>query len=241
MAPQASALITGSTSGIGRAAAEALARRGHRVLVSGRNQARGDAVVADIRNHGGTAEFIRAELSAAASARALAAAAGPIDILVNNAGSFPFAATLDTTEELFDDVVSLDLKVPFFLTAALVPAMIEKGRGAVVNVSTVAGSKGLTGATVYGASKAALEQLTRIWAAEFGPSGVRVNAVLSGSVETEGFEASGLDPTQFVAITPLARLARPAEIAEAIAYLASDDASYVNGALLAVDGGVLAS
>jgi NAD(P)-dependent dehydrogenase (short-subunit alcohol dehydrogenase family) len=240
MAPQTSALITGSTSGIGRAAAEALARRGHRVLVSGRNQARGDAVVADIRNHGGTAEFIRADLSGAASARALATAAGPVDILVNNAGSFPFATTLDTTEELFDDIVSLDLKVPFFLTAALVPAMIEKGRGTVVNVSTVAASKGLTGATVYGASKAAVEQLTRIWATEFGPSGVRVNAVLSGPVWTEGFEAAGLDPSQFAAITPLARLARPAEIAAAIAYLASDDASYVNGALLAVDGGALA-
>jgi NAD(P)-dependent dehydrogenase (short-subunit alcohol dehydrogenase family) len=94
---------------------------------------------------------------------------------------------------------------------------------------------------VYGASKAALEQLTRIWAAEFGPSGVRVNAVLSGPVQTEGFAAAGLDPHQFAAITPLARLARPDEIAAAIAYLASDDASYVNGALLAVDGGALAS
>lgn len=169
------ALVTGATSGIGKATALTLARHGARVLVSGRDAERGQSVVETIRREGGNAEFLRADLQDAQFARDLANraidTAGAIDILVNNAGIFPFGPTHETTEELFDQVYATNVKAPFALVGVIAPKMAERGKGAIVNVSTMVADFGLTGMALYGSSKAAINLLTKAWSAEYGPKG----------------------------------------------------------------------
>jgi NAD(P)-dependent dehydrogenase (short-subunit alcohol dehydrogenase family) len=235
------ALVTGSTSGIGRATAQELAARGAHVLVSGRDEQRGAKVVAEIRAEGGKADFLPADLRDAASARDLAQRAiqvgGRVDILVNNAAIFTFGPTEATTEPDFDAMYELNVKVPFFLVAALAPAMAERGDGAIVNLTTMVAGFGQAGAALYGSTKAAVSLLTKAWAAEFGPRGVRVNAVSPGPTRTEGTAVMGDALDQLASQAPAARPAEPSEIAKAIAYLAGDGASFVHGAILPVDGG----
>jgi len=239
------ALVTGSTSGIGRAAAEILAARGLHVVVSGRDQERGAEVVRAIRSAGGSADFVRADLRDAAGARALADAArtiggGRVDVLVNSAGIFPFGPTAATTAEGFDEVFDVNVKAPYFLVAALAPGMAEHGDGAIVNVTTMVAEFGAAGMGLYGSTKAALVLLTKSWAAEFGPSGVRVNAVSPGPTRTEGTAAMGESLDQLAAAGPAGRPGTASEVAEAIVFLATDAASFVHGAVLPVDGGRIA-
>jgi NAD(P)-dependent dehydrogenase (short-subunit alcohol dehydrogenase family) len=236
------ALVTGSTSGIGRATAVALAGRGAHVLVNGRNEERGEQVLETIRETGGQADFLHATLSGVDSARALAkqavaAGGGHVDILINNAGFAVGGPTQTTTEAEFDETYAINVKVPFFLVAELAPLMAERGSGAIVNITTMVAGFGQPGLAVYGSSRAALELLTKSWAAEFGPSGVRVNAVSPGPVRTPMSEAMGDMASQMAALAPAGRVAAPEELAAAIAYLASDDASFVQGVILPVDGG----
>lgn len=236
------ALITGGTSGIGRATADKLAQLGFHVLVVGRNAERGNKTVDEIRAAGGRADFISSDLRDAASARAVAKEAlelgdGRVDILINNAGIYPFGPTQDMTEEQFDRVYSLNVKVPYFLVAELAPVMASRGKGAIVNLSTMAADYGAPGMSLYGSSKAAINLLTKTWAAEYGPSGVRVNAVSPGPTRTEGTEAMGEGVEQLAAQAPAGRPATADEIAEAIVFLATDRASFIYGAKLAVDGG----
>jgi NAD(P)-dependent dehydrogenase (short-subunit alcohol dehydrogenase family) len=235
------ALITGATSGIGKATAFALAGRGAHVLVGGRNAARGEAVVTSIRASGAKADFIAVDLGSSDSARELARRAtelggGHVDILVNNAAIFPTGPTAAMTEDDIDAAFAINVKVPFVLVGELAPAMASRGKGAIVNVGTMVAEFGMAGTSLYGASKAALVLLTKAWAAEFGPGGVRVNAVNPGPTRTEG-TAPGAATDQLAALAPAGRPASPDEIAAAITYLASDDASFVHGAILAVDGG----
>jgi NAD(P)-dependent dehydrogenase (short-subunit alcohol dehydrogenase family) len=236
------ALITGGTSGIGRATAKKLAALGIHVLVVGRNAKRGDETLAEIRAAGGTADFIQSDLQNGSSAREVAKRAlelgdGHVDILINNAGIFPFGPTDQTKEEEFDRVYSLNVKAPYFLVAELAPLMAKRRSGAIVNVSTMVADYGVSGMSLYGSSKAAINLLTKSWAAEYGPRGVRVNAVSPGPTRTEGTEAMGEGVEQLAAQAPAGRPATADEIAEAIVFLATDRSSFIYGAKLAVDGG----
>jgi NAD(P)-dependent dehydrogenase (short-subunit alcohol dehydrogenase family) len=236
------ALITGGTSGIGRAVARKLAQLDVRVLVVGRNVARGEKTVGEIQSAGGQADFIASDLRDAASAREVAAKAiklgnGHVDILINNAGVFPFAPTHETSEELFDQVYALNVKVPYFLVAELAPLMAKRGKGAIVNISTMVADYGMSGMSLYGSSKAAVNLLTKAWAAEYGRSGVRVNTVSPGPTRTDGTESMGESLDRLAAVAPVGRPATADEIAEAVVFLATDRASFIQGTKLAVDGG----
>jgi NAD(P)-dependent dehydrogenase (short-subunit alcohol dehydrogenase family) len=234
------ALVTGATAGIGRAIALQLAALGAEVVVQGRSAERGAETVRAIENDGGKARFVTADLSRADEVRRLADDAGPVDILINNAGVYRFGATTDTDDEFFDEHVNLNLRAPYILVQKLVPGMAERGRGAVVNISTLAASTPAREAGIYGATKAGMELLTRVWADEFGRSGVRVNAVAAGPTETPGTAVTPGLTDGLAATTTLGRVADPAEIARAVTFLASPDASYINGAILHATGGQLA-
>jgi NAD(P)-dependent dehydrogenase (short-subunit alcohol dehydrogenase family) len=232
------ALVTGSTSNIGKGVAIAMAAEGASVVVTGRDAARGAHVVNLIEAAGGHAAFVAADLdgSAARSAQLAADAAaafGPVTVLVNNAGIYPPDGTLATQEDTFDRVFAVNVKAPFFLTAAVIPAMVEAGGGVIINLGSWIARLGIPAGAVYGATKGALETLTRTWAAEFGAQGIRVNALSPGVV----YE----DPSDVVSdamvTTPVGKPGAPADIAAAAVYLASDEAAFVHGAVFDIDGG----
>lgn len=227
------ALVTGATSGIGRAAALELAREGAEVLVHGRNAERGAETVEEITVTGGKACFVAGDLTDPADVEWLASEVGEIDILINNAGIAAFAPTAEFDPAVFDKMFAGNVRAPFFLVAALAPGMAERGHGSIVSVSSMAGGVGLVGGAAYGATKASLEAMTGAWAVEYSASGVRVNAIAPGPVYTPASDRiAALGET-----TPMRRASQPEEIAEVIAFLASPRASYITGATIAADGG----
>ncbi|WP_306205714.1 SDR family NAD(P)-dependent oxidoreductase [Actinoplanes sp. RD1] len=232
------ALVTGATAGIGRAVAERLADAGAEVVAHGRDADRGAELVAAITARGGRARFAAADLADAADVERLAKDAGEIDILVNNAGIYEFSTTPATTATAFDRHLAINTRAPFQLVAALAPGMAARGRGAIVNISSTAATSVAPVGAAYGASKAALETLTRYWATEFGGAGLRVNGVSSGPVRTRGTEpmlaAAGDAMDQ---VTARGRIGDPAEIAAVVLFLVGDGSSYVNGTVVAVHGG----
>ncbi len=237
------ALITGSTSNIGRAIAVAFAAEGAHVVVSGRSVERGAEVVNEIRAAGGSADFIPASLDGSAKAsRELADAAtealgGRIDILVNNAGIYPAGTTASTDEATFDQVYGVNVKAPFFLTAAVAPAMVARGDGVIINLGSWIARLGIPVGALYSSTKGAVETLTRAWSAEYGPKGVRVNAISPGVTRTPLPEGETDLAETMMRGTPAGRSGAPEAIAHAAVYLASDEAAFVHGTVIDVDGG----
>jgi NAD(P)-dependent dehydrogenase (short-subunit alcohol dehydrogenase family) len=235
------ALVTGSTDGIGVAIARTLAIGGAQVIVSGRNAERGEQVVKSILDGGGEARFAAADLSTGDGVRALAAAAGSVDILVNNAAMLIAPQpTADVGEDVIDQALSTNIKAVFQLTGLVAPAMADRGAGAIVNVGSINGLVGMAHSALYSATKAAIHSLTKSWAAEYGPSGVRVNTVAPGPTITPIMAAYADRIERIIARAPSQRPSTPEQIAAAVAFLVSDNAANIHGATLSVDGGLTA-
>lgn len=229
------ALVTGGTAGIGLESARLLARAGAAVIITGRDVERGEKAVAEL---GTGVRFIAADLSDLRAVAALARQCGRVDVLVNNAASFPGSPTLEQDVASFERTFDTNVRGAYFLVAALAPGMVSRGGGSIVNVTSMVAFKGVPGASTYSASKAALESLTRTWAAEFGPSGVRVNSVAPGPTATEGVAAEWGDVNEELGrALPLGRTADASEIAEAVLFLASPRSSFITGSTLHADGG----
>ncbi|WP_432841361.1 SDR family NAD(P)-dependent oxidoreductase [Dactylosporangium sp. CA-092794] len=238
------AIVTGATSGIGAAIARLLAARGAHVIVSGRDAGRGEEVAAGIRAAGGKADFVAADLAGDATtvrefaARATAAAGGRVDILVNNAGIYPATATPDLSDADLDAMLAINIRAPHVLVAQIAPGMAERGAGVIVTIGSWMAVVGSPFAALYTATKAADEQMTRAWAAEFGPRGVRVNAVAPGVTLTPGNESARPIIDLMTAATPAGVPVAAEDIAHAVAFLASAEARMIHGTTLYVDGGI---
>jgi NAD(P)-dependent dehydrogenase (short-subunit alcohol dehydrogenase family) len=236
-------LITGAGSrgGIGAATAEAFARDGATVLITGRHRERGEEVVADILAAGGAARFILADLSDSADVDRLIEEAGDVDVLVNNAASYRDSIGPSLDQDLAANAESWDVNIraAFALTTGFARGMAVRGGGAVINISSMAGTRHMPHMSTYGAQKAAIDSYTRSWAAEWGAANIRVNGIAPGNVSSENVtEFMGAERFQQMAeSSPLGRLGTPAEIAEVIVFVASDRASFLTGQTILVDGG----
>ncbi|WP_395749263.1 SDR family oxidoreductase [Prosthecobacter sp.] len=241
-------LITGATSGIGKVTALAFAKAGAKVVVSGRREAEGQAVVSEIKAAGGEATFVKADVAKEADVSALVAKTvetyGRLDVAFNNAGIELTGAIVDVKEE--DYRRTFDINVWGVITSMKyqIPVMLKQGGGVIINTSSVAGHIGMAGASVYIASKHAVEGLTKAAAMEYAKQGIRVNAVAPAVIETDMFDrftGGNEDAANYMrSLHPIGRGGRSEEIANPVLFLASDGASFITGASLNVDGGFLA-
>jgi len=242
------AVITGGTSGIGRATAVLFAREGARVAITGRNEARGRQVIEEIERAGGRALFARADVRSAADCRSAVERTlreyERIDILFNNAGVFFPRTVPDMSEAEWDETIDSSLKGAFLMSKLVLPGMIERRSGVIIHNSSGWGLVGGGAAAAYCAAKGGLVLLTKAMAIDHGRHGIRVNCVCPGDVDTpmlpEDARQRGMAWDAYLAEAgnrPLGRIGKPEEIARAVLFLASDDASFVTGTALVVDGG----
>jgi NAD(P)-dependent dehydrogenase (short-subunit alcohol dehydrogenase family) len=242
------ALVTGGTSGIGRATALLFAEEGAKVAITGRNEARGRSVVEEIEKAGGRAVFLRSDVRFAADCQRAVEetlhAFGGLDILFNNAGVYYPNTVPDSSEEEWDLTIDICLKGTYLMSKFALPGMIAQGRGVIVNNASGWGLVGGEAAAAYCAAKGGVVLLTKAMAIDHGPQGIRVNCVCPGDVDTpmlpDDARQRGMEWEDYLAAAsdrPLGRIGKPEEIARAVLFLASDDASFVTGAILAVDGG----
>jgi NAD(P)-dependent dehydrogenase (short-subunit alcohol dehydrogenase family) len=243
------AIVTGAGQGIGRACALRFAAEGAHVVVNDIRTEAADAVVAEIVAAGGRAEPFVADVGSSERVQAMVADTvarhGRLDVMVNNAASPAFGRIEDMTDELWRAVFAVTLDATFYGTRAALPAMVAKGGGSIINTASAAGLGGVVGLGAYGAAKAAVLNLTRTAAIEGAARGVRVNAVCPGSIDTPPLrmflDALPGGRAGFEKQIPVKRIGRPEEIANVALFLASDESSYVTGAMLVADGGVLAA
>ncbi|HHB78294.1 MAG TPA: glucose 1-dehydrogenase [Saprospiraceae bacterium] len=242
------AVVTGASKGIGKAIAFALGKVGAKVVISSRNQEALDAVVEEFAQAGVIAFAKAAHVGKADDREALVQSArnhfGKIDILVNNAATNPVFGPLELTgESVFDKIIDINLKAPFELSKLVLAGMKKSGSGSIIHISSVEGQKPGTHMGMYSVSKAALLMLTRVQANEWGPQGVRVNAIAPGLIQTK-FSQALWDNEKVLKYAlrqiPLGRMAQPEEVAGLAVFLASDLASYITGSTFTVDGGYLA-
>ena len=242
------ALITGGTSGIGEATALLFAREGAKVAITGRNNERGAAVVARIKEGGGVAVFFRADVSVADDCRRAVdetlRAFGSLDILFNNAGVFYPQTALECSEKEWDEQIDVNLKGTFLMSKFALPSMIARGRGVIINNSSGWGLVGGDHAVAYCASKGGVVLMTKAMAIDHGRQGIRVNCICPGDVETPMLPADakmrGLSWENYLKDCnnrPMGRIGTPDEIAKAVLFLASDESSFMTGTALVVDGG----
>jgi NAD(P)-dependent dehydrogenase (short-subunit alcohol dehydrogenase family) len=234
------ALITGAGApgGIGAATAHLFAAEGARVIITGRDGGRGKTAAGLLKDAGADARFVLADMTNPRDVARLADESADIDILVNNAAAFTLGPTVDQGMDGLEESLATNIRAPYLLVAAVAPQMRARGGGSIINISSLAASAGMPGMSVYGATKAALESLTRTWAAEFADGRVRVNAVRPGPTASQNVMALIGEQIKQLALTlPLARVATTHEIAQTILFLASDRSSYLTGAVIPVDGG----
>jgi len=242
-----SVIVTGATSGIGRATAEAFARESASIVLVGRNETVLKDVEGSVRAGGGEAAACAVDVTAPESAEKVVKAAldayGQLDVLVNAAGVIASGTLEQTTDDMWNEMMAVNLTAPFRLMRAAAP-YLRAARGAVVNVSSVNGLRSFPGVLAYCVSKAGVDQLTRCAAIEMAPRGIRVNAVNPGVTVTNLHRRSGMGEEQYSAFLtrskethPLGRPGQPEEIAELIVFLASDRSAWMTGETIPIDGG----